>query len=212
MDNRYRDLALGGVITFSTIVTTDAMIIDGITFLCQDTAPTITDQEFASGASDSDAATNLAAAINHASAQALFDAVNTRVIRNSDNQDETQVLSKVTAIANAGTVELYRSFIAAAPQVAIVFSTADSTITYSGKNSVPSAAAQTFLEAGARSYLRIQNLGADSVHVNFGRAANTANGLKILGGGVLELKEAVPHNYVSMIASATTRDVAIIVG
>ena len=218
MNNRYKDLALGGVITLSTILDEDNLTIDGVVFSAEDTAPDITAQEFATGASDTAAATNLAAAINDASAQALFDANLTRTIRRGDGPngemiDVVDVLSSVVAVANAATVELYRIFKAEAyEQTAIVLTALAGTVTYVSKNEVPSAAAQTFIAAGPRSYLRIQNLGADHVYVAFGRAANATNCLRLAAGEVLEMKEAVPHDYVSMIASATTRDVAIIVG
>ncbi len=51
-------------LTFSSLVDTDAFIINGLTFTCEDTDPALSSRQFASGANDTEAATNAAAVIN----------------------------------------------------------------------------------------------------------------------------------------------------
>lgn len=53
-------------LTFSTIIDTDAFVINGLTFTCEDTDPAVASRQFASGASDTAAAENAIAVINHA--------------------------------------------------------------------------------------------------------------------------------------------------
>lgn len=89
-------------LTFSTIIDTDAFVINDLTFTCEDTDPAVASREFASGANDTAAAANAIAVINHA----------------------TYGVPGVTATSDAGVITLI-----ADDGYVITASTADSTIT-----------------------------------------------------------------------------------